>query len=118
MEGINDLVAGSRETVAKKLMELVLTLRRLSPDTKIYVQSILPINNSIKKTGRNNQDIEYVNSELSSFCKNKANIKYIALHGTFADEKGNLKAGYTYDGDHLNGAGYLKWKEIVAPYCN
>jgi lysophospholipase L1-like esterase len=118
MVGINDLISKSGETVAKSLKELVWAIRKLSPDSKIYVQSILPINNSIKRTGRNNKDIEYVNSELSAFCKNKANIEYINLHDIFADEKGNLKAEYTLDGGHLNGAGYLKWKEIVAPYCN
>lgn len=118
MAGINDLISKSRENVANNLKELILTIRKLSPDTKIYVQSLLPINNSIKKTGRNNQDIAYVNFELFAFCKNKVNIEYIDLQDILADGKGNLKAEYTYDGGHLNGAGYLKWKELVAPYCN
>ena len=118
MAGINDLICDPKETVAKNLEELILDIRKRSPDTKIYVESLLPINNTIKKTGRNNKDIKWVDSKLAAFCKNNANIVYINLYDIFADEKGNLKAEYTYDGGHLNGAGYLKWKEVVAPYCN
>ena len=118
MAGINDLICDPKETVAKNLEELILDIRKRSPDTKIYVESLLPINNTIKKTGRNNKDIKWVDSKLAAFCKNNANIVYINLYDIFADEKVNLKAEYTYDGGHLNGAGYLKWKEVVAPYCN
>jgi lysophospholipase L1-like esterase len=115
MIGINDLISLSAKTVAKNLKELVSTIRKLSPGTKLYVQSILPVNNSVARTGRKNKDVVYVNSEISAFCKDKTNVEYIDLYDVLADEEGNLKAEYTYDGAHLNGAAYLKWKEVIAP---
>jgi lysophospholipase L1-like esterase len=40
---------------------------------------------------------------------------YVDLHPAFAED-GELKAEYTHDGLHLNGAGYLAWRAALAPY--
>jgi len=120
MIGINDLL-GNIETniILDNYQKIIKTIRIDSPKTKIYIESILPINFELDKTKRpiTNQDISDFNNKLKDFSDN-SNIFYIDLYSKFLDSSNQLDKQYTIDGIHLNGNGYLIWKNEVSKYIN
>ena len=59
--------------------------------------------------------------ELNILLKKLADerqIRFLDLTKNMADSSGNLNPNFTADGLHLNGDGYLKIKEIIAPEIN
>ncbi|MBK8292905.1 MAG: hypothetical protein IPK96_20195 [Flammeovirgaceae bacterium] len=86
-----------------------------SPKTKIFVQSILPINNTVDKFPQqfdNENHILTINDQLSRYAE-RLRYTYIDLYGKFLDDQGKLKSSYTFDGLHLNALGYQQWVEIL-----
>jgi len=120
MIGINDLL-GNIETniILDNYQKIIQTIRTDSPKTKIYIESILPINFELDKTKRpvTNQNISDFNNKLKDFSNN-SNIFYIDLYSKFLDSSNQLDKQYTLDGIHLNGQGYLIWKNEVSKYIN
>lgn len=102
--GINDLWRGkSVELVSQNILNIADTIRKYSPNTKLYVQTILPTTNQYLVS-----EIRQVNDILK---KNDSIKKYtlIDLHPLFADPNDLLKNEYSLDGLHLNEAGYAVW---------
>lgn len=116
MAGLNDLATTSKETVFARLKEIISLIKKKSANTEIYVQSILPVNNSIRRTGRSNTDIQFINNRLNEYCQNHSMLTWLDLYHLFEGKNGELDPRYTYDGVHLNGAAYLKWRQIILPY--
>ena len=120
MIGINDLL-GNIETniVLDNYQKIIQTIKTDSPKTKIYIESILPMNFEIDKTKRpiTNQDISDFNKKLKDFSDNST-IFYIDLYSKFLDSSNQLDKQYTLDGIHLNGQGYLIWKNEVSKYVS
>ncbi|MBL7473261.1 GDSL-type esterase/lipase family protein [Robertkochia sediminum] len=115
--GTNDLARGKRvEYVVSGVKAIVEALQQASADTRIYVQSILPVNPMVgdRFSGHkaNSQKILEANARLEQLAKAMA-VEFIDLHKAMRDRKGYLKAGYTYDGLHLSEAGYVRWKQVV-----
>ncbi|GMN11307.1 SGNH/GDSL hydrolase family protein [Croceitalea sp. MTPC9] len=113
--GTNDL---KNHTVSKILIDyknLLEKIRILCPTSQLYVQSILPVKNS---TLRNNEDINTINASLKKILAGKANIKFIDVNSPLRGLDGELKSSYTYDGLHLNGAGYMKWKTVIEKFVS
>ncbi|WP_446898134.1 GDSL-type esterase/lipase family protein [Clostridium sp. LBM24168] len=111
MIGINDLL--HKKDIAYILSnykQILNQIRNNSPNTIIYIESILP-NNHIKS----NKDVTLLNEELQKLSNNK--IIYIDLFHKFV-KYNKLSSKYTYDGTHLNGHGYLIWKNEVKKYIN
>lgn len=111
--GINDLQTSVKESVTlsnyNKIISDVLTK---SPKTKIYIQSILPINSNLGSFGKvTNNDVVNLNVKLKSLENNK-NIFYVNLYDSFISN-GVLNKSYTFDGIHLNSKGYTEWKSII-----
>lgn len=84
------------------------------PDTKIYIQSVLPFNETIfpSRALRTNSNIKQLNIEIKKLAQ-VYNYPYIDLTPVFSDPKGRLPANYTTDGLHLNDSGYLLWREQI-----
>ncbi|MFA6185213.1 MAG: GDSL-type esterase/lipase family protein [Candidatus Shapirobacteria bacterium] len=120
MVGINDLL-NNIETIKilNNYQKIITTIRADSPKTKIYIESVLPINFEIDKTkyGINNQNISDFNKNLKNLADN-SNIFYIDLYPSFLDSSNQLDKQYTLDGIHLNGQGYLIWKKEVSKYID
>lgn len=112
MIGVNDL---KREVPVPVIIEnyqrMVAMIRKESPRTHIYLQSVLPVNDSMliepfrKVT---NTDVQKLNDALQALA-NAKNIYYVNLHEVFADEKGQLKKDETPDGLHLKIPSYVAW---------
>jgi lysophospholipase L1-like esterase len=116
MIGVNDLAAGvSVESVLENIKRIAQKIIRQSPDTHLFIQSLLPVNDRFSlfpdyvNKGR---DIESVNAGLRAFCRNRE-LAYIDLFALFKTKDGRLDPRYTNDGLHLTGAGYLIWKEAL-----
>jgi len=118
MIGINDLLNNiETNKILDNYKKIITTIRADSPKTKIYIESILPLNFEIDKTKReiNNQNISDFNNNLKNFADN-SNIFYIDLYSAFLNSSGQLSEKYTLDGIHLNGQGYLLWKNEISKY--
>lgn len=114
--GTNDLSKKiPDEIVIENIFAIVSRVKTGSPKTKIYVQSILPINNTVEKflqQFNNENHILTINDQLSRYAE-RLRYTYVDLYDKFLDDQGKLKLSYTFDGLHLNASGYQQWIEIL-----
>lgn len=119
--GVNDVSHDlSADSIASAVEAIVGRIKRESTTTKVYLQSLLPINNSFGRYKRifgKEQTIRDINTLLEAYAA-KNDITWINLYPAFADDKGNLRSDLTNDGLHLLGPGYIIWREILLPYIN
>ena len=112
--GGNDLLfQTSPDEVAAQYRELVQRIRRESPDTELVLQSIPPVNNDLRNSRLSNANIQALNARIAQIARDYA-LRYLDLYTPLTDANGNLSAKFTEDGVHLNGAGYLTWKQRLA----
>lgn len=117
--GINDISHNLTPVqIAEKYDLLVKEILSASPSTALYIQSVMPIDNSFKRyknlLGRQH-NIPLLNTELQKIAGNY-NCTYIDLWPAMADKNGNLRKNFTNDGLHLTGEGYRAWAELLKPY--
>ena len=120
MIGTNDLAVGiTPEEVAANVEKLLDRFAEESPWTKIYVQSILPVNGESFAKFRNHYEhgrqIVPLNKRLEALCDEKE-VTYLDVWGALADHEGRLDKRYTNDGLHLMGEGYLAWKTVIEKF--
>lgn len=117
--GTNDLARGvAPDSLLKNMYWISSYLKEQSPTTRLYVQSILPVNEQFGKFGGHTSKrelIKQVNAELQAKAP-EYGYTYLDLHAPFSDNTGRLKASYTNDGLHLSGDGYMLWKHLVYPH--
>lgn len=119
LTGVNDVSHNlGVDSIVEAYGKLIDQIRTETPETKLYVESMLPINivyGMYKKMADKEQQIRDINAQLAAMASEKG-FTWIDLYPHFADEDGHLKAEYSNDGLHLLGPGYLKWKEVIMPY--
>lgn len=119
--GANDVSHDlSADSIATAIEGLVTEIQVKAPASKLYLQSLLPINNSFgryRKMAGKEQVIRDINARLEPMAR-RHGITFINLHPAFCDEDGNLRADLTNDGLHLLAPGYLIWRDIITPYVN
>lgn len=119
LSGVNDISHGlSADSVAKDIITLVDRILRESPLSQLYVQSILPINNSFGRYKRmigKEQVISEVNTLVAIACRERG-VPFIDIHNLMTDAAGNLRVELTNDGLHLLGPAYIIWKQAIMPY--
>lgn len=117
MIGINDFFQGEEDaTVLRNITAIIREFQQFSPGTALYIQSILPVNESIMFADENiDLSIFSFNDNLRLVCK-ELNVNYVDLYGDFLDEKGEMDSQYTYDGVHLSQAGYDLWARLIKPF--
>ncbi|TXH23146.1 MAG: beta-N-acetylhexosaminidase [Chitinophagaceae bacterium] len=117
--GVNDLARNVKaDTVIKNILSINQLIHQYAPSTKVFIQSILPVNPSFKTfKGHTNKGAEilYINQKLASFAKNNQ-YSFINLYSSFLNDKGWLKESFTNDGLHLKGDAYLVWQHLIYPY--
>jgi lysophospholipase L1-like esterase len=123
MIGINDLYDGL------DIQEIVLNYKRIiqkisetSPDTIIYVQSVLPVNEQLLCQYYPDSKIKAINIlNLNSRLKDlsrKLQLTYVDLYPLFRTNGNQLGESFTLDGLHLNGKGYWIWKSAIDKYIS
>jgi lysophospholipase L1-like esterase len=118
MIGINDLSRKKRiSEIATNYEKILNYIQKKSPQTEIFVQSVLPVNEDVpRRLGHaSNDDVIKLNLELKKMCL-RYSLQFIDLFPSFANRKDQLKKEYTYDGLHPNGKGYLIWKSEIEKY--
>ncbi len=118
MIGINDIAKGlDTEKLLENYKDILSEIKSGSPDTEIYVQSILPINQKIAeqyyplKDG--NKIISNINDKIKKIAADQ-NVIYLDLYPNFLNSDGDLDSSFTLDGLHLNEKGYQLWVEEIS----
>ncbi len=118
--GINDVARGtSADTIVKRIGMIVNKVKKDSPRTKLYLQSVLPVNDYYHMFNDHTsrwQVVKQINDQLVKLSE-KEHLNYIDLYSYFVDqETGKMNIEYSNDGLHLLGKGYLLWRDVVLPY--
>lgn len=113
MIGINDLLFISKSEIIKNYESLLSILKDKIPESEVVIQSILPVNNNVKRIGIKNADILDLNKSIRGLSE-KYGYEYVDLHSLMKDETNSLKRSFTEDGIHLNANGYLAWKKAIS----
>lgn len=118
--GVNDVShAIPADSVAMSIIDVVKRIHAESPETKVYLQSLLPINNSFGRYSRI-KDKEPVVREINAILAAEApalDVTWINLYPLFTDAEGNLRSELTSDGLHLKPEGYRIWGSVIKPYA-
>lgn len=117
LAGVNDI---SHDLTADSIVHLIRItverIRRESPDTKLYLQSLLPFDESFnryKKLTRKTDMVPEINARLEALAK-EHKITFINLFPLFTVKGTNvLRKELTTDGLHLNEEGYKIWVKAL-----
>lgn len=114
--GINDISRNIPDSfIVSNYKKIVERIKKESPSTKIYFQTLLPVNNEFtqfKNHYNKDEHILHVNEELKKLAQ-KEKITLVDLYPHFLNAEKKLDKKYTVDGLHLNADGYKVWKEIL-----
>ena len=120
MIGINDVLHDlSTDSIMGNITRIVQKIRRETPSTRLYLQSLLPFNSSFGKfsklAGKEPQIVE-INQRLKQLAATEQ-CTYIDIYSHLtAPGTATLDPAYTNDGLHLLGNAYLVWKAVLLPY--
>lgn len=111
MVGINDILYGVPEADTRRnVAGIVSAIRRASPRTEIFVQSILPVSDP-KRTAT----VSRYNGWLSAYASSRG-LPFIDIFPLLLKD-GRLDDSLTYDGTHLRVRAYAIWKGAVERYA-
>lgn len=114
--GINDLARNMQpDSVAANILWTNNLIKAKSPQTKLYVQSLFPVNERFGKfNGHTAKKAEILRvNQLLFDSAVRYDYQYIDVFSYLTDSSGSLHPAYTNDGLHLTGAGYSKWKQVI-----
>lgn len=107
--GINGISYMNKDKFMSSYSELIDTVKELAPNSKIVIESILPIGEILENRDSkyNNEKIEEYNQDLIQMCKDKG-IKYLNVYECMIDEDtGYLIEDFdSGDGLHFNKTAY------------
>ncbi len=119
MIGINDL---SRNVTVDSVMvnyRLILDqIKRETPDTKVFIESVLPVNAAVGRypaLQNKTESIMELNRQLRALASESGHT-YIDLFSVMADSENQLPRKYSVDGLHLNYEAYRVWTETIRKY--
>lgn len=118
--GINDLSRGiSIDSIVGNIDMILCKIKQESPQTHIYLQSILPVSDQFNNYPKHSSQwslVAKINDKLQIIA-GKNQVTYVDLFSHFVDETGEkLSEKYTNDGLHLIGDGYMLWKSVIEKY--
>lgn len=114
--GVNDMKRGHAvNVIANSYREIVNRIVTTSPKTKLYLQSVLPVNEKLLQAiykEVTNEKIRALNVQLQSIAA-EYKVTYVDLHKVFATAGGQLDSAATTDGLHLQATAYIKWVDYL-----
>ncbi len=120
MIGINDIARNTCiDTIAEGIERIIDKIKVDSPNTKIYVQSVLPLNDELGMFQQHTKrylEIPLLNSAIKHIAESKCTTYIDAYSSLVIPETNKLDLRYSNDGLHLMGLGYAKWVEVIKPY--
>ena len=116
MAGINDLANGwSEDTIAHNMAVMIDKIQASSKDCRIFIQSVLPVNEAklaFPGAKGKNPAVASLNSKYQRLCKEKG-VTFLEIGKLLSDTEGSLKAQLSRDGLHLEPEGYLIWADYL-----
>ena len=112
----------TKEEIVENIKKIIHEIQLNRPKTKIYVESIYPMNTSndpkIRRKSvevRSMYEINYINNEIKKEYEN-TDVTYIDVYEELLDEAGLLKIDYTKEGVHFTVCGYNKITSVLLKY--
>lgn len=119
--GINDVSHGhSVDKLAQRYENLVKEIMRRSPQTKLYLQSIMPIDNRFgvyRNLRGKEQTVMDFNKRIQAIAEENG-LTYIDLWPVLSDKEGRMRSDFTNDGLHLTGPGYRAWTNAIRHFLD
>lgn len=117
--GVNDVSHHlTPDSIVTAVEKLIVKIKQQSPETELYLQSWLPINNDFKRY-RNMIGKEEIILQGNVFLEQVARrqgVTWINLFPALANRECKLPRHLTNDGLHLNEEGYKIWRDEIAKY--
>ena len=116
--GINQLPDDENDKIVEGIQKIIDEIHRNRPITKIYVESIYPVNIDFSKKNVKNKDnsrIVDINKKIKTKVKDIDYVEYINVYDKLIDED-KLNKEYTEDGLHLNDKGYEIVTDVLKKY--
>jgi len=114
--GINDIGKDIPEVViADNYLKIVREIHSKCPQTKIYVQSVLPVNPTMARFPQHYDKEEHVLA-LNKLLQSNAsagNYTFVDIFHLFVDADGRLQSQYSYEGLHLKAPAYDVWVDYL-----
>lgn len=114
--GINDIGKDIPDNViADNIRKIIQEVGRRSPETEIILQTLLPVNPTVEGFPQHYDKQEHVRNtnRLLRIVAAATGVTLVDLFEPFLDERHRLDPQFTYDGLHLNDAGYTKWVQVL-----
>lgn len=111
MAGTNDLAHVSIEKYVERYTALIIKLKKELPDARLYLQSVLPVNHSMRRDYASNNKIEEANVEVAKLA-HQYGCAYINLYDLY-EEDGEMNKELTRDGVHLKPEAYSIWADAI-----
>tara|TARA_X000000368_G_scaffold396161_1_gene364209 strand:+ start:98 stop:856 length:759 start_codon:yes stop_codon:yes gene_type:complete len=107
--------------VANNIKLIASTIKSKSKKSKIFIQTILPVDTARFMDFHNRILPVYKSSlnaqinQINQLIKDGMNEEYaiVDLHTLFIDERGLMNEKFTTDGVHLNDLGYSMWSNVI-----
>jgi lysophospholipase L1-like esterase len=114
--GINDIGKDIPDPkIADNCRILIEKVKAGSPSTQIFLQSILPVNPTVRKFPQHydkEQHIIHTNGLLREVA-DKTAVRFVNIYPLFLDNQQRLNSSLTADGLHLNQQGYKLWVQFL-----
>jgi lysophospholipase L1-like esterase len=114
--GINDIAKDiPDEVIADNVRKIIQRIKAGSPGTKVFLQSILPLNPSIPGFPQHYDKEDHVirTNQLLRDVARLTEAEYLNIFPVFCDSQQRLNKDLTYDGLHLNDNGYEVWAKFL-----
>lgn len=110
MIGTNDIGLGAPDELTQRNYRDILDqIVRESPETQVYVQSILP------REAKRCEDVIALNAAIAEMAQTRG-LMYVDLFQAFVNEDGSIRDEFSLDGLHLSGQGYRHWQSVIEPH--
>lgn len=114
MAGTNDLGHVSVEQYLARYRKLIGKLKEDLPETKVYLQSVLPINTDMRPDCDYNDKILEANKAVRSLAE-EYGCTFIDLYHLY-EKDGQMNKELTKDGVHLKPQAYSLWANAITKY--
>ncbi|MFD2100794.1 D-alanyl-lipoteichoic acid biosynthesis protein DltD [Flagellimonas iocasae] len=112
MGGVNDLNAGGPiDTIVSNLEKIAAVLKQ--NEVKPVIFSILHVSDTYQDYAEFNKKVKQTNEAIKKMCADH-NIEFVDLNRSLSENE-MLKTEYSFDGIHLTGLGYSKWRDAILP---
>mgnify|MGYP002625398790 CR=1 FL=1 len=122
MAGINDMVGNTTaEQVANRVIGLIETIRSQAPQTRLFVESILPIDETSgrwKTLAGRTDDIPFANMLIKAYCETHGITFVDIFHRMVRGRSNQLRPELSGDGLHLTEQGYRVWAFELKKYVD